>query len=169
MISFSDIFYYRDGKLYNKVTRGDKAKKDTEAGTVNNHGYRRVKIQGRLYFAHRIIWAIHNGDIPEGLEIDHVNHDRTDNRINNLRLVTPSENQRNQSIRIKSRSGVTGVGWKEANNKWQARIKVGGKDKYLGLLDDLELAELVMIEAREKYGYHANHGSSQHMSSGEKI
>lgn len=159
MVDWNELFYYKDGKLFNKVTRGARAKKDEEAGNIcKAYGYRVLQINGKNLRAHRIIWEMHNGKIPKGIEIDHINHDRLDNRLENLRLVTPSENRHNQTMRTDNTSGLTGVSWYKRRGKWLARLRVNGKGRHLGYFDDLEFAGLVITEAREKYGYHPNHG-----------
>ena len=82
----------------------------------------------------------------EGTEIDHILHQTNDNRKSQLREITHSQNCINRRIKSTNTSGVTGVCWHKANNKWQARITVNGKRINLGLFDDLEDA----IEARLK-------------------
>ena len=76
---------------------------------------------------HRIIWAIHNGEDPGELQVDHINGKRNDNRIGNLRLVTPSENDRNRNIRKGNVSGVTGVSYHKGKKMWDAGIGYKGK------------------------------------------
>lgn len=76
---------------------------------------------------------MHNGPIPDGLFIDHINRNRTDNRIENLRLVTHKENMRNMSRRIDNRTGITGVQWNKKMYKWTAHLNLWGeKQLYLG-------------------------------------
>lgn len=83
------IFDYRDGNLYWKHWKKGR-RKDLLAGTKNNRGYIKVTVNGVQLYAHRIVREMHNGAIPDGMEIDHINHDRSDNRIENLRLVRRS-------------------------------------------------------------------------------
>lgn len=109
-------------------------------------------------YVHRIVWIMHNGEIPFGMHIDHINHNRKDNRIQNLRLVTNGENHKNTKLYSRNSSGVCGVSFSKWHNKWWARINVDGKFINLGMFDDINSA----IEAREKaekfYGFHENHG-----------
>lgn len=125
---------YRDGKLY---------REGKEAGWIDGR-YRRLKIGGKTYRTHRVVWEMFNGPIPEGMEIDHINHNRFDNRIENLRCVTHSENQQNQR---KSKNWH----FHKATGKWAVQININGNQKHLGVYESEELAELVHQEAREKY------------------
>ena len=92
-------FEYKDGKLYWKVSTAKKVKVGQEAGKKANKGYIELKCNGKDFKAHRIIWEMFNGKIPEGLQIDHINGVRDDNRIENLQLVTHKQNcqRRNDS------------------------------------------------------------------------
>jgi len=130
-----------------------------EAGKINSSdGYMRVKISCRLMKAHRVVWAMQTGDWPVG-QIDHVNHDRADNRINNLRCVTVAENSRNQSIASNNTSGVCGVYWHRSTGKWRAVISVSGVRLYLGDFSNLFDATTARRASERKYGYHENHGA----------
>ena len=82
------LFYYKNGKLYNKISRGS-AKKDVEAGYVAEDGYRRVRVDGKYYYIHRLVWTLlTNKKIPEDLFIDHIDGMRLNNHIENLRLAS---------------------------------------------------------------------------------
>lgn len=143
-----DLFEYRDGKLYWKKCH----RKDfngTEAGCLNNTGYLRVKITKAGYLVHRLIYLMHHGRLP--VMIDHINGNPLDNRIDNLREASSPQNQYNAKVRKDNLSGIKGVGWNKNKKKWIVRIRINGKRKHLGCFDDLELAELVIIEARNKY------------------
>lgn len=122
-----------------------------EAGGISNHGYLRVSINGRLYLAHRIAWAMVTGAWPSG-DLDHINGDRTDNRISNLRIAPPRENNRNLSRREDNASGVTGVA--RARGKWRAYIE----GTNLGHFATLEAAISARKAAEKALGYHPNHG-----------
>lgn len=95
----------------------------------NNSGYIEVKRSGKMILLHRWLWKELVGDIPEGMEIDHINGVRTDNRIENLRLVTRKTNMQNQKQRSDNNSGVTGVAWTEPSKMWRARWYENGKLK----------------------------------------
>ena len=147
------------GKLYWLRRFSNGIPKSLEAGTIRkNDGYINVSVFGKLYPAHRVAYALYNGTCPDDMEIDHINHVRSDNRIDNLRLVSKSENRKNQSISSKSTTGVTGVYYNRARRKFVAQIKINGDVKYLGIFDSLEEAKSKRKEAEEEYGFHSNHG-----------
>jgi len=127
------------------------------AGSLGNKGYIRLKVDGRQYQAHRVAWLIMTGEWPEN-DIDHINHDRADNRFINLREATCMENARNQKLRKTNKSGVCGVRLNKKKTKWDAQIQVVGKIIHLGAFDKFENAVKVRKEAEEKYGFHPNHG-----------
>ena len=112
-------------------------------------GYVRINIGlGKIRFAHRLAWVYYYGLSPLG-EIDHINGNRSDNRISNLRDVSRSENQWNQrKAQKQTSSGFLGVGWHPQSKKWQASIQVKGKSKYLGLFDDPALAHEAYLAAK---------------------
>jgi len=127
-------------------------------GSKSDEGYLRVRIDGQLYPLHRLAWLYMDGKFPKG-DVDHINHDRTDNRIRNLRVVTPSENMKNQAMRCTNTSGVMGVSWNKRDNKWMAYIWSKGKMKHLGRYSDYFNAVCVRKAAEIRYGFHENHGA----------
>jgi hypothetical protein len=140
------LFYYKDGQLFNKVNRHKNAKDTPIKNRPNGEGYIHLEIKGRVFKAHRIIYALCHGYFPE--EVDHINGIKEDNRIENLRGCTHQEN----SYNILAKKGVSGVqGVSKFGDKWRVRLGYKGKRISLGLYDDLELAELVAQEARDKY------------------
>ncbi len=130
------------------------------AGTIDKEGYRVIKIKNKLYKAHRLAWLFIYGRMPIG-QIDHINHNRDDNRIENLRVVNNQENQKNRLINKNNKSGVNGVFWNKLSNKWQARIRVNSKAIHLGLFSTLDEAIEVREQANIKYGFHQNHGDTK--------
>ena len=136
-----ELFYYSNGQLFNKFTRAPTAVKDSVAGTfVKSVGYYTVGIKGKRYQLSRLIWIYHNGDIPEEMLIDHINRDTHDNRIENLRLASYTQNEWNKPK----------LGCSFENGKWRARIKVKGKNVHLGLFDTKEEAQKAYKEYAEK-------------------
>lgn len=128
-----------------------------EAGGVDaSMGYRRVKIDGRLWLAHRIAIAITTGAWPEG-EVDHINGKRDDNRIANLRAVPRAENAKNKARYRSNRSGVAGVYWHRQHRKWCAAVQVNGKRTTLGLFNSIEDARAARERAASD-AFHPNHG-----------
>lgn len=131
--------------------------KGSIAGGVSG-GYICISINNVLYKAHRLAWFFTHGEFPSG-EIDHINCNKKDNRINNLRVVTTAENLRNRGMQKRNTSGVKGANRKKGRRGWEVRIGVNHRRIFLGTFDDIELAELVAKEAREKYhGEFANDG-----------
>jgi hypothetical protein len=129
------------GKLYWKVrATGRKSANigDEAGGTSHRGGYRRITVFGRTIMAHRIAWAIYFGEWPpDSLQIDHINGDTGDNRLINLRLATPSQNQGNRGGRKSPQSSrFRGVGWFAQKNCWRARLA----DEHLGLFETEETA-----------------------------
>lgn len=135
---------------HNQVKIGD------VAGTVRK-GYICIRIKGKDYAAHRLAWVYVYGELPYN-DIDHINHNTSDNRIVNLRIVNKKENQHNASIRKDNTSGFTGVTWHKVANKWMAQICIDGTRKNLGYFTNLNDAISARQDANIKYGYHANHG-----------
>ena len=120
-------------------------------------GYRVGRIFGRRQLAHRVIWAIETGDWPV-LDIDHVDHNPANNRIENLRDVTHQDNSRNASMSRSNTSGTTGVCWSKKSSKWVASIWVAGLRKHLGYFRCITAASIARKAAEVEHGYHENHG-----------
>lgn len=143
-----DLFEYRDGRLYWR-------KNKKRAGYITPQGYLRIGHNYESTFAHRLIFILHHGYSPEF--VDHIDGDKLNNRIENLRAVTRSQNQCNARLRKDSFTGLKNV--TRHRNKWQVRIRFNNKLTHIGTFDDLELAEFVASEYRDKYhGEFARHG-----------
>jgi hypothetical protein len=120
--------------------------------------YVTFRLQGVLVYAHRAAWAVTHGDWPVET-IDHVNGNKSDNRISNLRAATHSENQRNAKQNIRIISGVKGVYWSKDRHRWYARLRYAGAYHHLGSFGTIEEAEQAVRAARElNHGEFANHG-----------
>ena len=128
-----------------------------EALTSFRHGYKFGEIFNKPVAAHRVAFTMYHGRHPSG-EVDHINGDRSDNRISNLREVTRTANARNMKKSAANRSGVTGVSFYKASGKWQSRIMSDGKYLHLGYFDNFEDAVSARKLAEKKIGYHPNHG-----------
>lgn len=147
------------GKLYWKISKGSRSPKGSEAGYLDkSSGYVCVTLNGKIHRSHRIIWEMFNGPIPKGMQVDHVNHIRCDNRLVNLRLVTHKENGRNVSRQKNNTSGITGVHWDKNRGKWHAQIKLRGKVRSLGRFVDFFEACCARKSAERFLGFHENHG-----------
>lgn len=131
-----------------------------KAGTIvtkKRKSYLKINLGGKNYYAHRIAYAILNDCWPEN-EIDHINGNSLDNSKTNLRQVTRKENCRNVSLIPNSTSGYCGVNWHEPSGKWRARVKIDGKENYIGLFDDPQEAAIRIKAIRDAVGFHKNHG-----------
>ena len=152
------LFEYKDGEIYWRVDRGwNKTTGKVAGGKSISSGYRMCSINNKPEIVHRIIFIMHNGYLPE--EIDHIDGNPLNNRIENLREANRKTNGQNRKMQINNTSGAKGVSWHKAAGKWNVRVKDNNKRRSFGLFDDFELAELVAIEARNKlHGKFANHG-----------
>lgn len=103
-----------------------------------SHGYGQVGIDGKIYLAHRLAWLLTYGEWPD--VIDHLDRDRINNRISNLREVTPAENTYNHGVRRDNTSGYTGVTFHAQTSKYRAVIWLNGKPIHLGLYSTPEEA-----------------------------
>lgn len=134
------------------------------AGVAADNGrgkkYWKIKIDGRKYLAHRLAWLVTHGHHPLNV-IDHIDGNGRNNRLQNLRSVSVSENQKNLRKSSNNTSGVVGVVWCKARNKWQAQIKARGKNHNLGRFESKTEATIARKAAEAKYGFHANHGSEK--------
>jgi hypothetical protein len=117
--------------------------KNKKAGYLHSSGYIQIRISGKNYQAHRLAWMIVYGEDPKNLLIDHINGNKTDNRICNLRLATNQQNQRNNKCK--------GFYWNKQKKKWKAHIRIDGKLKHLGLFDCPLLARLAYEKASKIY------------------
>ena len=132
----------------------------TEALAADSgRGYRLGQVEGKMVYAHRVAWAMAVGSWPSH-EIDHINHDKSDNRLVNLRAVTPAENGLNRPLPRVNTSGHCGVWWHTIGKKWCAEIKVGGRKHYLGLFSDKDEAVAAWQSAAKRLGHHENHGKA---------
>lgn len=154
----NEMFYYKEGFLYNKFTRNSRALKDDIVGTLHHSGYYQTQIDKKLYMVHRLIWNMFFGEIDEGMEIDHINHIRNDNRLENLRCVTRQDNRRNQKLTERNKSGQIGVYFIKRLGKWGSQIKVNGKVVWLGSYTEKSDAIKARKNAEVEYNFHKNHG-----------
>lgn len=151
------LFDYTDGFLIRKTNVANTKAGDVVGSKVAKDGYSRVCVNYKDYLTHRLIFLWHHGFIPKN--IDHINLDRSDNRIENLREATNSQNTYNQARSNRNTSGCKNVSWCNTRNKWLVRIAYNNRKFKQWHVDDFELAELLAYEAREKYhGKFANHG-----------
>lgn len=118
------------------------------AGSITGTGYRLIGVGGSYYNEHRLVWLYVHGQFPAlGTEIDHINGDRSDNRIENLRVVTRRVNIANAAIRNDNACGVRGVYFEKQCRKWRARIKFNNKHIDLGFFTSIEDAKRARQQA----------------------
>lgn len=146
-----ELFDYREGNLIWKITKSATAPKGTIAGSVNARGHVNLQVDKKLYAAHQLVFMYHKGYIPK--EIDHVNGVKTDNRIENLRECTSSQNKGNIGLLRNNKTGYRGVSFNNRSQKFHAQIKINGKQTYLGRYDDpKEAARVYNQAAKEHFG-----------------
>ena len=145
---------YRDGNLYWAETRCSRAVKGQLAGAIDGKGYRHINFKGKFYRVHRLVFFMFHGYLPP--EVDHINRDRQDNRIENLRASDKNLNKGNSGMHAHNTSGFRGVSRNSRSGKWHAQIKIHGKQTYLGRFDTPEeAAEVYDARAKEVFGEHA--------------
>ena len=146
------LLTYDDGKLFAKVSRGN-VKAGSAIGENNHGGYRRFSILGAHYLVHRVIWKMHHGYDVEF--IDHINNDRSDNRINNLNGILKQDNNRKQLIPKNNTSGFIGVSQVRYSGNYRAMITVDYKHVVIGTFSDPISAAIAYNKAARMY-----HGES---------
>lgn len=149
MINYHDLFYYDDGTVRWKVSLSNRIRIGEIAGTISKNGYVRVRVSGRFHSIHRVAWILNHGDIPEGLVVDHIDGDKKNNRIENLRVVTTKVNLFNAKKAKNNKSGVTGVCWDSRRKSWMVHF---GKGNILGNFKSFEEACEVRKNAEKNSG-----------------
>ena len=124
-------------------------KKGMKAGAKHSRGYISIGFNGESYLAHRLAWAFAHNDISQDMQIDHINGNRQDNRISNLRLASHEDNCRNSKPRKHNKSGIKGV--RKENSRWAARIRVNKKEIWLGTFNTADEASQAYQDAAQKY------------------
>lgn len=150
-----ELFYYDpDTGIFTRKLDRQCVKKGQIAGSPNEFGYLKIGIGKKVYSAHRLAWVYLYGEIPEGVEIDHVNRNKSDNRIANLRLVTHQQNMENQKTHVTNKSGYKGVSWWAPTQKWKAQIGHQGKKYHIGLYQTKEEAKAAYEERAQQIRTH---------------
>lgn len=158
------LWEYRDGNLYWRESVAFRVKAGDKAGTLHTltrrkhtSKYIRVCYDHKSYMAHRIIFLMHHGYLPE--QIDHIDGNGLNNDIENLRAATGSENQANKGKPSNNTSGFKGVSWNKKNQTWEASIVANNKKRFLGYFDSPEDAHYAYCtEASNTFGVFANSG-----------
>jgi hypothetical protein len=138
------LFEYEEGDLVWKKRTSNRIKVGDIVGHLSSIGYIQVRVNNILYAAHRLIYMYHNGLIPEGMEVDHINGIRDDNRIENLRAVTHKQNTFN-------RTKAKGYSYDKTRGKYQACICIDGKTKHLGRYSKEEDARQSYLNAKQEF------------------
>ncbi len=132
---------------------------DRVAGTKASGGdCSQMMVDNTFLKAHRVIWRMVHGDFDEQLVIDHINGDRGDNRISNLRLVTHQENMKNCSLSKNNTTGHTGIWYQASTDKWHASIHKDYKKVHIGSYKTKGEAIKARKDAEKELGFHSNHG-----------
>ena len=124
------------GVFTNAQKRGRRGALGVVTGSVNRSGYVQIKLMGKCYLAHRLAWLYEYGVFPVA-DTDHIDQDKTNNRIANLRTATRSENKQNVGLQRNNTSGYRGVTWCKQRCKWRAGIKLNRKLRHLGYFTDV--------------------------------
>ena len=152
-----ELFEYRDGFLYWKNSVGNQVVAGSKFGTMRNNGYLQGTINKKIHRVHRLIFLYHHGFLPELL--DHIDGDRANNKIENLRIANKSQNSFNAKISSKNTSGVKGVSWNKQKEKWKAECQHYKKRKHIGYFQTIEDAKNAVEFYRVSvHGEFANHG-----------
>lgn len=146
------------GALTRLVTLAGNAVAGEHISGVNASGYVQCVIQRQFFYGHRLAWQLHYGSQPPGT-IDHINGNKSDNRICNLRLATPAQNCHNAALRSDNSSGVKGVFWSESRKRWIGSVVIKGAKSFRRTFTTKEAAELAVTSARAAiHKSFANHG-----------
>jgi hypothetical protein len=143
------------GVFVNRITRNPRAPIGAIAGTDHPDGYRHMKIDRKCYLSHRLAWLYIYGEWPKK-QLDHINGDRKDNRIENLRLVCNKQNSENQTLHVNNTSGYRGVTWDKSAQKWMAQIRHNNVRKFIGRYESLKEAANAAKNARDQLFTHHN-------------
>lgn len=137
------------GQLYWLKSPANNVKAGSVGGYLRKDGYRKIKVSGKCYLAHRLAWFWVTGEWPIN-EIDHVNGIKDVNQWLNLREATDSQNRCNTGLPSNNKSGFKGLYWNKATKKWRAHIMINKKQKHLGSFDDIEAAYAERIKAEKE-------------------
>ena len=140
--------YLPNGELKRKITTSPKAKKGEVVGNGDLRRYKYFSIDGVKYYNHRIVWFIHHGYMPT--QIDHINGNPLDNRIENLRECNQSQNNWNQRLKTTNKSGYKGVSWYSREKRWVAKLNIYGKPKVVGYFRNVEDAANAIKKFRQE-------------------
>lgn len=134
--------------IFIRLKDAHKYKAGEVAGHAHNRGYVAIGVAGRVFLAHRLAWFYIYGAWPS-VHLDHIDGDKTNNRLSNLREVNNSLNRQNvRTAQCNSRSKLLGASWHKGRKKWVAQISYAGTNKYLGYFDSAEAAHQAYLAAK---------------------
>ena len=139
------LYWKSKSSVYSRIAIGSKA------GYLNKSGYLIVTVNFKKLSVHRIVWEMHNDKIQDGMCIDHINGNKKDNRLENLRLATMSQNVCNQSLGKRNKSGFKGVCKPKNQSSWVAQICINKNITHLGYFDTKEEAYAARVAAEKEY------------------
>ena len=143
-----ELFEYRDGDLFWKISPAKNVKKNSLAGGIGRNGYKRTSINKQGYLIHRIIFLMNKGHLPEFL--DHIDGNKLNNKIENLRPATRSENGYNIGARSHGSSGYKNVSWHKGDQTWNVVITVNKKNKHFGSFKNINDAIARAYQVRKE-------------------
>ena len=158
-VNLHELFEYIDGELFWKIPAGGQGciKAGSKAGVTHKNGYKSVRVKNVMLKQHRVIYMMFHGSIPK--TIDHIDGNPSNNRIENLREATASQNMRNSRKQTRNTSGVKGVSWHRSKNKWIASCGLNGKLIHIGYFEEInDASDAVMKFRKEHHKEFANCG-----------
>ena len=144
-----EIFDYKDGNLFRKTKTSNRTKVGDVVGSKNGNGYLRVSVLGKYFYVHRIVFMWHFGYLPN--EIDHIDGNKSNNKIENLREATHLQNGKNLTLRLSNKVGINGVRFDSDRRKWASSICINKKKKHLGRFANIEDAILARKNAEIEF------------------
>lgn len=145
--------YFPDTGVFIRKKQISNCAVGTKAGSINSKGYIVLSIDGKRYYAHRLVWLYVHGYLPEQ-ELDHINRIKNDNRLCNLRLAFRYQNLQNRTAYCNNTTGLKGASFNERKNKYVSQIKINGKTKHIGYFDNAIDAHKAYKEASIKFHTH---------------
>jgi hypothetical protein len=148
-----EVFEYDDvnGCLVARIPRS-KVHIGDRCGASLENGYRIVGIDSLHIHEHRLIWEMLKGPIPAKMQVDHIDGNRSNNSISNLRILTQAENRRNNHYKTPPNGRIVGISWNKRDKRWHAYIDIGGKHQFLGQFVNIEEAKACRRIAEKQYG-----------------
>lgn len=147
---FDRIRYEPETGVFTWAVSGRGIRQGAVAGTVSVDGYRVIRLGFKPYRAHRLAWFLVHGEWPSS-EIDHINCNRLDNRLSNLRVVSRAENAQNRRSAMRNSShGFLGATWNRQHRRWQSKLTAYGTRHHLGYFDSAEQAHAAYMVAKSR-------------------